>query len=274
MADICSICGKKEMLPYKCKYCGWTYCSEHRLPENHNCPGLEKLKTQVRESGRIMYQPEPETTNKHTIGLPGLGHKGRSPYAVPISRNYSLYIIIANVFVYLLQLILGDWFTELFYLNPMNILYQPWTIVTHMFLHSTFHFWHIHIFFNMMVLFFFGPILERKIGSKNFLIVYFGAGLLSALGQMIISPNPMLGASGAIFGILATLTVLDPDIRVFVLFIPMKIVQMLMLFAIYELFMLLTGSNDNIAHAAHLFGLIFGLYMGFKIKKEMKRSVW
>ncbi len=272
MANICSICGKKEMLPYKCKYCGWTYCSEHRLPENHNCPGLEKLKTQVRESGKIMYQPEPETTKKHTIGLPGLGHRGRSPYAVPISRNYSLYIILANVFVYLLQLIFGHWFTRLFYLDPVNVLYQPWTIVTHMFLHSPFL--SLHIFINMMILFFFGPILEKKIGSKNFLIVYFGAGLLSALGQMTISQNPMLGASGAIFGILATLTVLDPDIRVFLLFVPMKIVQMLILFAFYELFMLLTGSNDMIAHGAHLSGLLFGLYMGFKIKKEMKRSVW
>ena len=272
MADICSICGKKEMLPYKCKYCGWTYCSEHRLPENHNCPGLEKLKTQVRESGRIMYQPEQKTTKKHTIGLPGLWHRERSPYAVPISRNYSLYIIMANVFMYLLQRIFGYWFTRLFYLDPVNVLYQPWTIVTHMFLHSPFL--SLHIFINMMILFFFGPILERKIGSKNFLIVYFGAGLLSALGQMTISQNPMLGASGAIFGILATLTVLDPDIRVFLFFIPMKIVQMLMLFAFYEMFMLLTGSNDMIAHGAHLSGLVFGLYMGFKIKKEMKQSVW
>jgi hypothetical protein len=270
MADICSICGKKEMLPYKCKYCGWTYCSEHRLPENHNCPGLDKLKTQVRDSGRIMYQPEQKTTKKYTIGLPGLGDRRRSPYAVPISRNYSLYLIMLCVVTYFLQLIFRPYFDYYFMFIPELAAVRPWTIFTYMFLHGSGG----HLFFNMLVLFFFGPILERKIGSKNFLIVYFGAGLLSALGQMIISPNPMLGASGGIFGILATLTVLDPDIRVFVLFIPMKIVQMLMLFAFIELFSLLTGLNDNIAHAAHLFGLIFGLYMGFKIKKEMKRSVW
>lgn len=267
MADICSICGKKEMLPYKCKYCGWTYCSEHRLPENHNCPGLEKLKTQVRESGRIMYQPEQKTTKKHTIGLPGLWHRERSPYAVPISRNYSLYIIMLCVVTYFLQLIFWP-FTEFFMFIPQLAAVRPWTIFTYMFLHGS----GFHLFVNMLVLFFFGPTLERKIGSHKFLIVYFGAGLLSALGHMIFSGSPVVGASGAIYGIFACLALLEPDIRVYVYFLPMKITQALVLFALIDILMI--GSNDMIAHAAHLFGLIFGLYMGFKIKKEMKRSVW
>jgi hypothetical protein len=267
MADICSICGKKEMLPYKCKYCGWTYCSEHRLPENHNCPGLEKLKTQVRESGRIMYQPEQKTTKKHTIGLPGLWHRERSPYAVPISRNYSLYLIMLCVVTYFLQLIFWP-FTEFFMFIPQLAAVRPWTIFTYMFLHGS----GFHLFVNMLVLFFFGPTLERKIGSHKFLIVYFGAGLLSALGHMIFSGSPVVGASGAIYGIFACLALLEPDIRVYVYFLPMKITQALVLFALIDILMI--GSNDMIAHAAHLFGLIFGLYMGFKIKKEMKQSVW
>lgn len=267
MADICSICGKKEMLPYKCKYCGWTYCSEHRLPENHNCPGLEKLKTQVRESGRIMYQPEQKTTKKHTIGLPGLWHRERSPYAVPISRNYSLYLIMLCVVTYFLQLIIWP-FTEFFMFIPQLALVRPWTVFTYMFLHGS----GFHLFLNMLVLFFFGPTLERKIGSHKFLIVYFGAGLLSALGHMIFSGSPVVGASGAIYGIFACLALLEPDMRVYVSFFPMKITQALVLFALADI--LLMGSNDMVAHAAHLSGLVFGLYMGFKIKKEMKQSVW
>ena len=267
MADICSICGKKEMLPYKCKYCGWTFCSEHRLPENHNCPGLEKLRTQVRETGRIMYQPEQETTNKHTIGLPGLGHRERSPYAVPISRNYSLYIIMACVAAFFLQNLIPA-FTGLFLFVPQLAAVRPWTVFTYMFLHGSGG----HLFFNMLVLFFFGPTLERKIGSHKFLIVYFGAGLFSALGHMIFSGSPVVGASGAIYGIFACLALLEPDIRVYVYFFPMKITQALVLFALIDILMM--GSNDMIAHAAHLFGLIFGLYMGFTIKKKMKRSVW
>ena len=268
MADICSICGKKEMLPYKCKYCGWTYCSEHRLPENHNCPGLEKLKAQVRESGSIMYQPEPETTKKHTIGLPGLGHRGRSPYAVPISRNYSLYIIMLCVVTYFIQLIFWPYFTNYFMFIPELAAVRPWTVFTYMFLHGSVR----HLFINMFVLFFFGPTLEKKIGSYKFLIVYFGAGLLSVLGHMIFSGSPVVGASGAIYGIFACLALLEPGMRVYVTFFPMKITQALVLFAFIDILMM--GSNDMIAHGAHLSGLVFGLYMGFKIKKEMKRSVW
>jgi membrane associated rhomboid family serine protease len=267
MVDICSICGKKEMLPYKCKYCGWTYCSEHRLPENHDCPGLEKLKTQARESGRIMYQPVSEPINKRSIGIPGMGRPGISPYAIPVSRNYSLYIIMACVAAFFLQKLIPA-FTGLFLLLPELAAVRPWTAFTYMFLHGS----GSHLFFNMLVLFFFGPTLERKIGSHKFLIVYFGAGLLSALGHMIFSGSPVVGASGAIYGIFACLALLEPDMRLYVYFFPMKITQALVLFALVNI--LLMGSNDMIAHGAHLSGLLFGLYMGFKIKKEMKRSVW
>lgn len=261
MANLCSICGKKEMLPYKCKFCGWTYCSEHRLPENHDCIGLEKFKEQSKESGKIVYQPVSETVRKRKIGLPIFNRGPKSPYAIPISRNYSIYIILISVVVFFLQLLIPG-FTNLFLLIPQLFITRPWTIVTYMFLHAGIG----HIFFNMLVLFFFGPILERKIGSIKFLQVYFGAGLLSAIGHMIISPSPVLGASGAIYGIFACLAVLDPEIRVFVYFIPMKIINALILFSLYDL--LFIGSNDMIAHGAHLSGLLFGLYMGFKLKKE------
>jgi hypothetical protein len=89
---------------------------------------------------------------------------------------------------------------------------------------------------------------------------------------MIFSGSPVVGASGAIYGIFACFALLEPDMRVYVYFFPMKITQALVLFALVNILMI--GSNDMIAHAAHLSGLVFGLYMGFKIKKEMKRSVW
>ncbi|MDF1557250.1 MAG: rhomboid family intramembrane serine protease [ANME-2 cluster archaeon] len=270
MSGICSVCGKKEMLPYKCKFCGWTYCSQHRLPENHECTGLEILKTQTRNSGRIVYQPEPEPLSKRNIGIPGLGRRVKSPYAIPVSRNYSLYIIMVCVVVYLLQLIFWPEFDNLFMLTPSEVASKPWTLFTYMFLHSKFRVF--HILFNMLVLFFFGPILERKIGSYRFLSVYFGAGLLSALGHMVFSGSPVLGASGAIYGIFACLAVLEPEIRVYVYFIPMKIAQALVLFALIDILMM--GSNDMIAHAAHLSGLVFGLYMGLKLKKGISRSSW
>ncbi|MCL7475029.1 MAG: rhomboid family intramembrane serine protease [ANME-2 cluster archaeon] len=267
MAELCSVCGKKEMLPYKCKFCGWTYCSQHRLPENHECEGLEILKTEARNSGRIVYHPEPEPVRKRNTGIPGLGRQIKSPYAIPISRNYSLYIIMACVVIFFLQQLIPA-FTGLFLLIPQLAAIRPWTIFTYMFLHGSGG----HLFFNMLVLFFFGPILERKIGSYQFLVVYFGAGLLSALGHMIFSGSPVLGASGAIYGIFACLALLEPEIRVYVYFIPMKIAQALVLFAAIDILMM--GSNDMIAHAAHLSGLVFGLYMGLKLKKSVSRSQW
>jgi len=267
MSGICSVCGKKEMLPYKCKFCGWTYCSEHRLPENHECPGLEILKTQARDSGRIVYNPEPEPVSKRNMGIPGLSRRIKSPYAIPVSRNYSLYIMMACVVVFFLQQLIPA-FTGLFLLVPQMAAIRPWTVFTYMFLHGS----GIHLLFNMMVLFFFGPILERKIGSYKFLSVYFGAGLFSALGHMVFSGSPVLGASGAIYGIFACLALLDPEIRVYVIIIPMKITQALVLFAAIDIFLM--GSNDMIAHAAHLSGLAFGLYMGLKLKKGVSKSAW
>ncbi len=267
MSGICRICGKKEMLPYKCKFCGWTYCSEHRLPENHECTGLEILKKQTRDSGRIVYNPEPEPVNKRNMGIPGLNRRIKSPYAIPVSRNYSLYIIMVCVAVFFLQQLIPA-FTGLFLLVPQLAAIRPWTVFTYMFLHGGGG----HLFFNMLVLFFFGPILERKIGSYRFLTVYFGAGLLSALGHMVFSGSPVLGASGAIYGIFACLALLEPEIRVYVYFFPMKIAQALVLFAVIDILMM--GSNDMIAHAAHLSGLVFGLYMGLKLKKDVSRSPW
>lgn len=269
MAGICSICGKREMLPYKCKFCGYTYCSEHRLPERHHCPGLDMLKMQTRDSGRITYEPIEKPVKKSRLGFPSLGWRDRSPYAVPVSRNYSLYLIMVNVIMYFLQLIIPP-FTQFFVLVPQLAAARPWTIFTYMFLHSPYGIG--HLFFNMLVLFFFGPILESKIGSVRFLTVYFGAGLLSAIGHMAVSSSPVLGASGAIYGVFACLAVLDPEIRVYVYFFPMKIINALLLFGLLDF--LLIGSNDMVAHGAHLFGLLFGLYMGVRLKKLRSTQIW
>jgi membrane associated rhomboid family serine protease len=75
----------------------------------------------------------------------------------------------------------------------------------------------------------------------------------------------MVGASGAIYGVFAALTILEPDIRVYVYFVPMKLKHALVLFAIFDFLMI--NSSDMIAHTAHLSGLFVGLYMGFRIKK-------
>jgi membrane associated rhomboid family serine protease len=81
----------------------------------------------------------------------------------------------------------------------------------------------------------------------------------------------MIGASGAIYGVFAALTMLEPDTRVFVYFIPMKLKYALVLFALLDF--LMVNSSDMIAHTAHLSGLLVGLYMGWRIKKTEENTI-
>lgn len=155
-----------------------------------------------------------------------------------------------------------------FQFDPHSLTTRPWTLVTYMFLHTGL----FHLFFNMLVLYFFGTALEKRAGNKHLLNIFFTAGILSAIGYTFlsqpifnISPGSMIGASGAIYGVFAALTMLEPDIRVYVYFVPMKLKYALVLFALFDF--LMVNSSDMIAHTAHLSGLLVGLYMGLRIKK-------
>jgi membrane associated rhomboid family serine protease len=132
----------------------------------------------------------------------------------------------------------------------------------------------LHILFNMMVLFFFGPELERRVGGKKFLAVYFISGLVAALGYsfwtlFVLGTNgPAIGASGALMGIFACLAILAPDITVYVYFIPMKITYALIFFVLLDI--LLNSSGDLVAHSAHLSGVVAGLVIGKYLKNTGK----
>jgi membrane associated rhomboid family serine protease len=130
----------------------------------------------------------------------------------------------------------------------------------------------------MLVLFFFGTVLENRAGNRQLLIIFFTAGILSAVGYAFLSqpvfnifPSPMVGASGAIYGVFSALAVLEPDLRVYVYFFPMKLKYALVLFALFDFLMI--NSSDMVAHTAHLSGLIVGLYMGYRIKKAQEKQI-
>ncbi len=168
---------------------------------------------------------------------------------------------------------LKPWFTNFFQLSMSTLLTQPWGLVTSIFLHASF----MHIFFNMLALFFFGPPLERRIGSTNFLILYLGTGILAGLAQVIMFPlYPVIGASGAIFGVLGALTILMPDMTVILYFVPLKMKYVTLLFAILDLYPVLTGTGDGIAHIAHLTGLVVGLAVGYWYleKSKVRNAGW
>lgn len=266
MSRECAYCGFRDPLPFTCKFCGNSYCYNHRLPESHNCPGLASYKERVRESGRL-YQYEPELTAK----------KRRTPFfnslanAVSVIRsNYSLTILAIIIISFFLQYIIPaySFYLALF---PKDVFSRPWTLITHIFLHSG----PIHILFNMMFLFFFGPELERRIGGKRFMLVFFGSGIIAALGYslwsvyVLDSPAPAVGASGALFGIFACLAVLAPDMQIYVYFVPMKITHALIFFALLDL-LFIGSAGDMVARSAHLSGVVAGLLMGKHFKEKRR----
>ena len=271
----CWICGREDHLPFKCRFCGKVFCSQHRLPEQHACEGLEDLKRHSaggpksanRQSGTDDIMKDMlKSTAKYAAKSAVRGIRSNVSYSMRSSP--SMAIIYLCLFSFLLQMVLGVKYFAALMLVPDNIFAQPWTLITHMFLHNGF----FHLFFNMLVLFFFGPELERRAGKATFLRVYFIAGIVAALGYSLTSSQPVVGASGAIMGVFAALAVIAPEIRVYVYFIPMRIVHALILFALVDF--LLIGANDMVAHTAHLTGILIGLLMGLRIKKNQQRSGW
>jgi membrane associated rhomboid family serine protease len=248
----CDYCGKYEMLPFNCKYCGGVYCSTHRLPEYHECAGLRMMKqgtwkppAQVRKSPPVSTRRGPRLPR---IRLPAQGY-----YAYILIGICILLFILQNIFPAL---------TSLFILNSASILSKPWTLVTYMFLHANI----LHIFFNMLMLFFFGPKLERQIGSPRFLGLYLVSGVLAGLAQALFFGGNVLGASAAIFGVMGALAMLMPDLRIYLYFVPMKIIYAVLLFAFLDI--ILIQSGDQVAHLAHLIGLAAGLLYGYLLRKS------
>ena len=142
--------------------------------------------------------------------------------------------------------------------------FQPYTMVTHMFMHSTVGIG--HLLMNMVSLFFFGPYVERALGSKRFVILYFVAGFLAMFfhfGIDFITKDfsYVIGASGAISGVLFAFIMMFPDVKVMLLIppIPMKAKYMALIFFGLDLYRGLSGSN--IAVFAHLGGAIAGILL-------------
>jgi len=157
---------------------------------------------------------------------------------------------------------------------PATDYFKPWQMVTHMFMHANFN----HLLFNMFALYMFGSALEMYWGPKRFLTFYLFCGLgamalylgvqyleVSAFDPVqyqyyISRPIPMMGASGAIFGLLAGYGMMFPENRIMLLIppIPMKAKYFVMIYAVIELIFGISGIQSGVAHFAHLGGAIFG----------------
>jgi len=125
----------------------------------------------------------------------------------------------------------------------------------------------------MMALYFFGTYLEKIIGKKSFILVYLISGIVAALGFILFEGNAaagLVGASGAVYGVLGAVAVLDPNLKVYVYFIPMKIKYMIVIFALISIFFM--GSGSLIAHAAHLSGIVVGIAFGSYYRDKLKKK--
>jgi len=189
-------------------------------------------------------------------------------------------IIIANVAVFLFQASpLGGMLTTLGALWPVasdntgGAGFQIWQPLTYMFLHGGF----AHLFFNMFALWIFGAEIENYWGTRQFTIYYFVCGLGAAglnLLATIGDPYPTVGASGAIYGVLLAFGMMFPERYIFLYFlVPVKAKYFVAGYAFIEFISGLgsqsMGSGSNIAHFAHLGGMLVGF-----IYITVKRNEW
>lgn len=161
----------------------------------------------------------------------------------------------------------------LFALHPNEVFFKPWQLITSIFLHV--EFW--HFFINCFVLLFFGTELERLLGEKGYLKVFFASGIAGNLGYITYayateSFIPALGASGAIFGVMGCLAMIAPGIKIiiFPIPVPISIRIALLIFALYDFGMLMLTTahilGSGVAYIAHLTGLAVGVLIGDKIR--------
>lgn len=171
-------------------------------------------------------------------------------------------ILIANVLVFAVYyLFLGSWMDRFALYPVQSFRFEPWQVITYSFMHAGF----LHLFFNMFGLYMFGPALENQWGTRNFLVYYF-ASVLAAAGCQIAwtsltrSYAPTVGASGGLFGILLAFAVLFPKQRLILLFPPIPLPAWLFvsLYAIFELYLGVSGTQAGVAHFAHLGGMLGG----------------
>ena len=170
---------------------------------------------------------------------------------------------------------------------PQSPEFQPYQLVTHLFFHDLSNF--SHIFGNMFALWMFGMSLENLWGSQRFFIYYFVTGLGAALchlgvnmfeyysyvneyqvmgslqaGQMaqMMLYIPTVGASGAVFGLLLGFGMTYPNQRIYLYFlIPVKAKYFVLVYGLFELFAGFSNSGSNIAHFAHIGGMLFGFLL-------------
>jgi membrane associated rhomboid family serine protease len=165
-------------------------------------------------------------------------------------------LLIANVAVFGLTLLVGkpfvyDWFA----FQPRAIFVRPWGVFTYMFVHAGF--WHLA--WNMLFLFFFGPPVEERWGSREFFKYYVICGLGGVGLSYLFMPNAIVGASAAILGVMLAFAMIWPDAPIYLFGIfPVKAKWLVAALVLINVVYMVTPSGGGIAYMAHLGGLATG----------------
>jgi len=168
-------------------------------------------------------------------------------------------LLFATIGAFFLQKTLPG-FYEAFVFVPGYVLLRPWTLVTYMFLHSGL----MHLLFNMMALFFFGPRVEDRVGSRQFGILYILSVISGALLSLFFSNAMIIGASGGVFGVMLAFAYYWPDAPIHIWgIIPVPARILVIITTALALFSGFSGAQGGVAHFAHLGGYA-GAYLYLK----------
>jgi len=172
-------------------------------------------------------------------------------------------LIVINVLVFFADSVLGGSLASLLALWPFGPRFLPWQLITYAFVHAGLP----HLLFNMYGVYLFGGDVERVWGTRRFLSYYLTCTLSAAALQLLVTTltgadYPTVGASGAVFGLLLAYARLFPSRRLMLLFLPLPLPAPLFV-AVYgalELLLGVTGTQEGVAHFAHLGGLVGGYF--------------
>lgn len=189
-------------------------------------------------------------------------------------------LLIINAIVFLATMAFGQahicdlnkWLALHFFTDPN---FHLWQFITYMFMHANF----MHLFFNMFALWMFGAAVENHWGTKRFLIYYLITGIGAAVTHYAINlfsggaPSILVGASGAVYGVLLAFGWLFPNSPIYVYFlIPIKAKWFVLIYGAIELLYGVLGTSDGVAHFAHLGGMLFGVLLIILWRRNDKQN--
>lgn len=162
-------------------------------------------------------------------------------------------LLLANGVIFALQT-LQPWLTSFLAFTPRHILVEPWTLLTHMFVHGGLG----HLFFNMLALFFFGSRVEERLGARHFVRLYFVAGVSGALLSFAMAFNAsIIGASGGVFGVMLAFAWFWPRERIYIWgVLPIEAWLLVLIATGLALYSGFGGSRGGVADFAHLGGFL------------------